>query len=349
MISNTILHHPLAGRLQKGHGLRKVVVFGAGVSKGLGVPLAMELLREVITWSEKSGIAHYSAHLLRFLEEFYPRFDRSKDRFPLVEDVLGMLDTAEQYNEIRGRSPGYKWRSGEINTIRNHFLKLIGLYLWSFQDTFIKLSKNNYLRIFVRAHNDKTVYVTFNYDLTLETALSLEKIPYSYGLPIPHDGVAVLKPHGSINWFMRGKAFPTLNSGNWFSLGEQLVCFIALNYSQLGFRKPRPPLIVPPSPMKQIILFELKKLWTAFSSIVHSTPSILIVGYSVPEADRLTRFILRRAGLPTRTSRQITVVNRDDLEDIYRSIISPKCEFLRKKFEDWINEGNILFSSPFSS
>jgi hypothetical protein len=105
-----------------------------------------------------------------------------------------MLDTAEQHNEIRGGSRGYKWRSGEINLIRNHFLKLIGLYLWSFQDTFLKLGKNNYLRIFVRTRSDKMVYVTFNYDLSLETALSLEKIPYSYGLPIPQDGLTVLKP-----------------------------------------------------------------------------------------------------------------------------------------------------------
>jgi hypothetical protein len=341
MVSNTILCQSLAGRLQKGHGLRQVVIFGAGVPKGLGVPLAKELLGEVITWSEKSGIADYSAHLLRFLEEFYPRFDRYSGRFPLVEDVLGMLDTAEQYNAIRGGSRGYKWRSEEINTIRNHFLKLIGLYLWSFQGTFLKLGKDNYLRTFVRTHSDKVVYVTFNYDLSIETALTLEKIPYSYGLPIPQDGVAVLKPHGSINWFVRTKAFPILDPINWFSLGEQAVCFKALHYSRLRFRKPRPPLIVPPSPMKQIILFELKKLWTAFSMTVHSTPSILIAGYSMPEADRLSRFILRRAGRPPGTSRQIIVVNKDDLRDIYCSIISPKCEFIQKRFEDWCVEGGI--------
>jgi len=341
MVPNTILYQPLAGRLQKDHGLRQVVVFGAGVSKGLGVPLAKELLGEMVTWSEKSGITDYSAHLLRFLEEFYPRFDRYSGRFPLVEDVLGMLATAEQYNEIRGGSPGYKWRSGEINTIRNHFLKLIGLYLWSFQDTFLKLGKDNYLRMFVRTHGDKTAYVTFNYDLSLETALSLEKIPYSYGLPIPRDGVAVLKPHGSVNWFMRTKAFPTLGPINWFSLGEQTVCFVDLHYSRLGFRKPRPPLIVPPSPMKQIIYFELKKLWTAFSLIVHSTPSILIAGYSMSEADRLSRFILRRACRPPGTSRQIIVVNKDDLGDIYRSIVSLKCEFIPKRFEDWVTGGGL--------
>ena len=344
MVHNTILCQPLTGRLQKDHGLRQVVVFGAGVSKGLGVPLAKELLEEMVTWSEKSGIADYSAHLLRFLEEFYPRFDRYSGSFPLVEDVLGMLDTAEQYNEIRGRSRGYKWRSGEINLIRNHFLKLIGLYLWSFQDTFLKLGKENYLRIFVRTHSDKTVYVTFNYDLSLETALSLEKIPYSYGLPIPQDGVTVLKPHGSVNWFMRTKAFPKPDPINWFDLGEQTVCSMALHYSQLGFREPRPPLIVPPSPMKQIMLFELKKSWTAFSSTVHSTPSILIAGYSMSEADRLSRFILRRAGRPPGTYRQIIVVNKDDLRDLYCSIISLKCEFIPKRFEDWITEGGVPFS-----
>jgi hypothetical protein len=197
----------------------------------------------------------------------------------------------------------------------------------------------------VRAHSDKTVYVTFNYDLSLETAFSLEKIPYSYGLPIPQNGVAVLKPHGSINWFMRTKAFPTLSSGNWFRLGEQTVCFTALHYSELRFRQPRPPLIVPPSPVKQIMLHELKKLWTAFSSVVHSAPTILIIGYSLSEVDRLSRFILRRACRPIYCRRRIIVVNKDDLRDIYRFVISPKCEFVLKRFEDWISEGGIS-SSP---
>jgi hypothetical protein len=141
MVLNTILYQPLTGRLQKDHGLRQVVIFGAGASKGLGVPLARELLREIVVWSKSSTTADYLAHLFKFLEEFYPGFDPTGDSFPLVEGVLGMLDTAEQYNEIRGKSPGYKWRSGEVNTIKNHFLKLIGLYLWSFQNTFLKLEK----------------------------------------------------------------------------------------------------------------------------------------------------------------------------------------------------------------
>jgi hypothetical protein len=347
MVHNTIICQPIAGTLQKDHGLRRVVVFGAGVSKGLGVPLGKELLEAVVTWSEDSGNAGYSAHLLRFLEEFYPRFDRHSGNLPLVEDVLGMLDTAEHYNDIRSRSRGYKWRSGEISLIRDHFLKLIDLYLWSFQDTFLRLGKENYLRTFVRTCGDKTVYVTFNYDLSLETALSLEEIPYSYGLPIPQEGVTVLKPHGSINWFLRTRAFPKPDSFNWFNLGGQIVCPKTLHYSQLRFGKPRQPLIVPPSPMKQIIHFELKKSWTAFSSTVHSTPVILIVGYSMSEADRLSRLILRRAGRPPGTYRRIVVVNQsDDLEDLYRSVISLKCEFIPKKFEDWITDGGVPFSPP---
>ncbi|MFC2014786.1 hypothetical protein ACFLUP_02200 [Chloroflexota bacterium] len=315
-------------RLTKGHGLKDVVVFGAGVSVSQGIPVATNLLREMLNFGGPRSLDIVT----EFIEYAYPTFKTKGSRYPLAEDVLGMLDIAESYSTIRGRSRGYRWRAGAIQQVRDRFLRSLGAYLWSFQDK--EMDADHPLRRFVGLFNKHTVYITFNYDLTLETALSLEKIPYNYGIPIPANGVAIIKPHGSINWFHKTKDFPRRESDKWFELGPTMVCFTQLHPAR-GWSD-RPPAIIPPAPSKKIEEHEFKTMWTSFSSVVHSTNKTAIVGYSLPEADRLSRLILRRPVLASRPPDILVVNPTANVKNVYEENLSDKIRFLTSKFEDWV-------------
>lgn len=326
---NSILRRRYFGtRLSKGHGLRHVVILGAGVSSSQGIPVAKNLLEEVL----KFGGPRPLDIVMEFLEYIYPTFKRGGAWYPLAEDVLGMLDVAENYCGIRGRSRGYRWREGVIKQVRDRFLRSLGTYLWSFQHT--EMSQSHPLRRFVRLFCKHVVYITFNYDLTLETALSLEGVPYGYGIPIPTNGVAIIKPHGSINWLYKTADFPSQEPVKWFDLGPTIVCYSLLQPAK-GWSD-RPSAIIPPAPSKRIEEHEFKKMWTSFSSVVHSANSLAIVGYSLPEADRLSRLVLRRSVL-TSKQRTIVVVNQNStVERVYKENLSDSVKFVPRKFEEWV-------------
>ena len=55
-VASTLVPKKLGHRsLPKKHGLRKVVVLGAGASKSFGLPLATELLPDMIGWHRARG------------------------------------------------------------------------------------------------------------------------------------------------------------------------------------------------------------------------------------------------------------------------------------------------------
>jgi hypothetical protein len=351
-IRSTLVPKRLRSRsFLKNHGLRKVVVLGAGASKSFGLPLATELLPAMIKWHQGQGRGSKLKDIFEFLEYFYPSFRRSRSRFPPAEDVLGMMEVALEYAKIRSSiSRGNHWREELLKSIQSRFKRLLGEYLWAFQDG-IKLSDLSTLRKFVRTNGTGIIYITFNYDLLLETALSAEKIPFCYALQFESGGVAVLKPHGSINWFAKTtKLGPGVRA---FDLGDgrvdrgwrkekqsdRIQVCTTLSPGKLGFRNWKEPVIIPPTPTKQIENQDLRRIWASFSSAIHTTKRLEIIGYSLPAADRLARLVLRKAGPPHSQNRQITIVNPGKVKKIYRDAISPKCNFARLYFNDWVAHG----------
>lgn len=353
-ISNTLLRRQLGARsLVTKHGIRKVVVLGAGISKAFGLPLANDLLKDMIEWQRSRGKDTELARIFDFLEYFYPAFRRNRAWFPSAEDVLAMMEVALEYNKIRSpTSRGNPWRGDEVTNRRSTLLRLLCEYLWSFQES-IRLSEFSLFRDFVRINGTKVIYITFNYDLLLESALSAEQIPFSYTLQLNSTEVAVLKPHGSINWFKKSTKLPdgvdTFNLGNhidpWGVVkndpGDCIQACITLNSSALGFRKWKEPVIIPPTPMKQVENPDLKRIWASFSSAIQGTPRLEIIGYSLPVADRLARLVLRKAGPPHHHNRKIMVVNPGRVKKVYQEAIWKGCKFERIKFEKWVERGCI--------
>ena len=237
---------------------------------------------------------------------------------------MGMFDAAEEYSRLRGEhSRGFRWRGGRIAQLRICFNKLLAQYLWSFQTD---IQASGYavldpLRRYVHSKGPRVTYVTFNYDLLLETALSLEGIQYSYRLDNTSKITTLLKPHGSINWFLRtsGKVF---NMPIWAEFGPNISIFSGLDPALLPFRGDvwKQVMLIAPTPHKEFSLIEMKKTWTSFSSSVHAAPVLTVIGYSLPDADRVARLVLNRAGPKHSLNRQITVVNPADVKAAFSPI-----------------------------
>ena len=273
----------------------------------------------------------------KFIEYFYP--NQFAGQYPDAEDVLGMMDVIEVYNGIRSDMRGNRWRSGRIRDIRESLTRLLGEYLWSFQES-LDAAVLGPLVEMVRHFGTHTVYVSFNYDLLLESALSLAGIKYTYGMHFPDGGVGILKPHGSINWFSLEHWLKSHPAIDYASLGSNSVITKTLDRTQLSFRNWKPPIIIAPSPNKQLELPELKKTWSQFSSVIHTSPKVISIGYSVPAADRLARLILRKAGPRHNDTRFITVVNPTAAtETTYRDHVSTRLKFFQVTFHTWVTAG----------
>lgn len=341
MLSCTLCESVAQGtRFAKEHVPNETIVIGAGLSKAFGLPLADELLPMLAEWHSARSVDRLDL-IYDFLEFFYPLFDRSTNmHFPPAEDVLGMLDTAAAYAEIRGRSRGYRWRKGRVSDTSRRFNRLLGEFLWSYQEPYAKGADSTLsaLRAFVRTRGNNIVYVTFNYDLLLETALSLEGMPYTYTLDQTQRRIVVLKPHGSVNWFVKHEGKVPRGYMKWIHLGTNIAVCETLDPRQLKFSKTKwkDAAIIAPTPNKQIEIEELKRIWTSFSSSITAAAKLTIIGYSLPSADRLARLVLHRAGPRHSRSKKIFIVNPDDVEQTYRQAISPDCIFIKARFQDWV-------------
>ncbi len=320
-------------RFQRNRTPHTVVVFGAGASKSGGLPVTSALMDELDAWARANGRASHLKSIHDFIESYYFSFSAGTGSYPNIEDMLGLLDATEQYSRMRSGGVGFKWRPAMVRQLRSRLARLTGEFLWSFQNADIGQRTAAY-RALVRRLGSDVIYVTFNYDLLLETALSLEGIEFSYS--IGGNRVVVLKPHGSINWYHRN-AFKIEAGEPTFDLGNNIVVYGNFDKATRGLRwVDREPVIVTPTPNKQFELFELQKIWTGISAAIHSARRLLIVGYSLPDTDRTARLVLRRAGPPHHRNRLIEAIDPSDQERRLKDRISPNLVYHRTTFEDWI-------------
>lgn len=154
--------------------------------------------------------------------------------------------------------------------------------------------------------------ITFNYDLTIETALYALEIPFSYGLSgksvnfgleatgsivseecASQDALRLLKLHGSVNW-----APPD-------EVGKKLTLY--RGYDEVR-QNHLTPLLVPPT-WRKYFAGQLSEVWDAAVKALRTATRIIILGYSMPTTDIHFKFLLA-AGLQDNISlRKLFFVN----------------------------------------
>jgi len=280
----------------------RVFVLGAGSSKLAGFPLAKELMGELRDYLEGRRSNH-------------PRnFARTWDSL-LRRGIFRKGDDAELnftrlqmhvLSLVTGAGTAYLNKPDVEVSLYRYLPMLIDLL---FEDRHSELAEQpnrmSYLRDFVRRHmRPRDVVVTFNYDCLVEIAMKAEKLwglrrGYGFDLAKSYPDLKTLKDvsaceviklHGSAGW--RSIAEPRKE----LLLEEPFLDLL----SYRGLRRRHPTKrrlsnidnVVLPAYLKTFSTYPLPALWKRASDLLRLAKRVVVLGYSVPQADSAARALL---------------------------------------------------------
>jgi SIR2-like domain len=188
-----------------------IFIIGAGFSKAAGYPLGQDLFSDLIKEAKKS--VHYENILKPDIEDFIEYKEKTsgvtlKEDEINFEDFVSYLDI-EHVLDLRGSDTWSEEGNRSQLLIRNLIAKV-------FNNCWLGIKKENFeIYEHFASHLEPTDYVlTFNYDTLLERACESQQVAYrlypmrfesvtnSSGIVQQDTGeVAILKMHGSIDWF----------------------------------------------------------------------------------------------------------------------------------------------------
>jgi NAD-dependent SIR2 family protein deacetylase len=246
---------------------------------------------------------------------------------PSFEEVLGMLELALARNEcfrISG-TPPIEWDQHRIQECRSHIVALICTILAE------KLgatpgkggTTHRLLASKLPRPGVNTSFITFNYDLLLDNALSYTGFTVDYGTtfanPIKINGpsVGIYKLHGSLNWLRCPNCGALTNTGDVkgasYPTKERQPC----KTFQCGARTT--PIVIPPTFFKVMSDYHLQQVWYSAQQKLAAADCVYFCGYSLPDADMHVRYLLKRAEVTAgRTPKVFVITNHGDKKDADR-------------------------------
>lgn len=277
----------------------RVFVLGAGASVHAGYPISSNLGCALLEWADDDKIngPYFSDDLRSLHKEFGGLRDFEKVISKLYEDLArGARKRIPQLGDAI---------SFFFNSIRHQPAEL-------------------YDRLAMERIRPGDVVITFNYDLAVERSLrtaGLWEVSDGYGRPfnlnlptVPGTKVRVLKAHGSTNWwgsvFGGSQGFSAVSN----SIGYRPVLYFEPDFEFLGYhgiRDPKSPsqsglissLILPAREKrffaKTLFGNEWEPFWDSIWAEAHDAlrraSAIVLIGYSMPSADKRACDLLLRA------------------------------------------------------
>lgn len=186
--------------------------------------------------------------------------------------------------------------------------------------------------------------ITTNYDLCMETALHDGEVPIDYCLQDnqPGRGLKLIKLHGSLNWgyCQVCKTISPVHPGEFlaeqanrpFPGGKiQLRVGSSLESGKHACGGPlqKEPFIVPPTWNKTMHQSELRAVWSAAARELKDAEEIVVIGYSLPDADFFFRYLLAIGAVGEALIRKFWVIDPDPSENVrsrFREILGTAAE-----------------------
>jgi hypothetical protein len=319
-----------------------VLIVGAGVSASCGIALTKDILRQSML---KLASEDYqkAKEVNQLLEYLYQDFRESYRNYPNIEDFLNILETARSFNSRDFIESKY-WTENDVKNVKRIALRAVTDYIWVFMTGNKELC---HIESFFREHVPLgTVVITFNWDLSIEQALSKRgdrpSIKYQYSERDSKGAITLLKPHGSMNW-LRKTDIDALHKLKARRLdGDIFICkFIdlLLSHDLPGVT----PIIVPPVFNKDFSgttedfdsqIF--KKTWISVYKALRNATKITILGYSLPKEDQFSKFVFRRA-----LRNSILEIGREKKPHLTMDIVNPD-EAVEGTFARLVGRENVL-------
>lgn len=301
-----------------------VYILGAGASYFAGFSLGKELRpflkRELQKNGRRQGIDNWK-YALSFIKEAkgaVPRKRILENGEPDLEFILSLVDQIEEnqrderasrlchdLDETKKRMNLSSWDMGEVGRgFRRLVSEAFQCKSLEFKEK-IQCDDDNLIAISDRwanlvKHGD--TLITFNWDLVNEILLSrMEKwspqagygIPEVSGEPPAEQTVMILKLHGSCNWALRSRQ-DSLS----IDLKDLFFDQNTANESPLpvGVSSDFGESLVVPSYLKNYTHISiLKPLWERASEKLRQAGNIVVLGYSLPDADFLAQRLFQGA------------------------------------------------------
>jgi hypothetical protein len=284
-------------------------VLGAGASLHAGYPLTAQLGGILLDWMRTGDVSN---------SDFRIRAEQVLGLYahPVnFEHILTDLESPAPSSPIASLTPS------DLGNLR-HDLR------WALREYFDSLRLHRallYERLVRQRIQGGDTVITFNYDLAIERALKaadLWEVGDGYGFPIEiphlsHSRVIVLKLHGSTDWLamiMRGSRGFQMCSN---SLGSRPVIYFWHDLEFLGYPSTTRdlecaavqsaalvPILIMPT-LRKRFYFEttfgrelegfMRALWESAQDALACSSEIVIIGYSLPEADDRARDLLLKA------------------------------------------------------
>jgi len=214
-------------------------------------------------------------------------------------------------------------------------------------DGFVELLKQMQQRKSV----GKITIVSFNYDLGLDFAFARAGLKVDYCLenakPSPNT-IALLKPHGSLNWSINAQGVVTHKDVRklyanyyWHHLGVPKYQSRFINIDsiemleeeiQWGDRMRPAPFIVPPTWNKADHQRQLLKVWEAVTDSLSRATNIFVSGYSLPHTDMFFRSFCALSMMSRALVDKFIVFDPNPMQDNWRNLCGAAIKE-RQRFE----------------
>jgi hypothetical protein len=339
---------------------------GAGATRAdyPSIPLMDELLHEIL----RSGSAE--SLLKSFLAEIFGpeclRPAAQAQERPRIDDVFTLIDAS-----LSGKAPPPGGKSREVLIeARRHLIASIGRVLAKA----IGEDHGRVARKFATSLPEgNTTLISTNYDIVMDNAL-LERSPknVNYGVPvreavhrrgdliagrfdeihhyrpipgsqeiIRRGGIPLLKLNGSLNWLY----CPRCDELD-ITLLQGTGAVALLDEPKLGrccrerCTSPYEPVLVGPSLEQRYEHRVLRDTWTRAERALLASTRLVVIGYSIPDADYLIRAMLARtfasrSHLVTVVTMPKTPPDQRLLEQRFKRLF-PHCSFLSEGFEHFV-------------
>jgi len=170
-----------------------------------------------------------------------------------------------------------------------------------------------------------TTFISLNYDLVLEDALTRATAPWYYAhvsttVDREQHGFQIIKPHGSLNWLRTGNV-PFVSITTDYRIGPVTHrCFEENRFEEA--------MIIPPTHLKQPVNIPetqaaatrelLSKVWKSMADTLIAASRVFIIGYSFPSTDHHLRTLFYQVS-PTSATR--LRFSKDQIFGIVNSLI----------------------------
>lgn len=297
--------------------MKLVVFLGAGASASDNFPIQNELFSSYFkNLSPDDHNTEMNIELYRFFKQMFNidvfKDDIKKVNFPTFEEILGILDLAEQRGESF-RNFGLEdinKKSDSIRYMRQYLIFLMAEVLNTKMD--VENTNHNTL---IKNLIDKellldTTFISTNYDICIDNTIvtlsdkTKNYIMLDYGIDFtnfnydnswkrPKDpSIKLYKIHGSLNWLYcpvcNGVTITPYEGGVMKQLqrSRETRCLDCGDYTV--------PIIIPPTYFKNISNIHISKVWNKTQEALRDADVVVFCGYSFPEADIHIKYLLKR-------------------------------------------------------